>query len=76
MSSRVPGRFDHYVSRALGRDRIFTPRDVMGPHHSVPVRARNPKATYAGTNPRKQWARAGCRPFEVRDGPRSKQMEC
>jgi hypothetical protein len=25
---------------------------------------------------KKKWARPGCNPFEVRDGPRSKQMEC
>ncbi len=30
--TEFPGRFDHYVSRALGRYRILTPRDVIGPH--------------------------------------------
>ena len=25
---------------------------------------------------KKKWARVGCKPFEQRDGPRSKNMEC
>ncbi len=175
--AEFPGRFDRYVSRALGRSRVLTPSEVMSDHADlVTATAQGAwpdvdhlygkfvlclsghstrKSIYAATNPKqrlcfadasapkppltgdraffnffmppdklaaneqirvlqqfaeiglitrsygldghwswdraqrgrsnilatdhvtkKKWARPGCNPFEVRDGPRSKQMEC